>query len=266
VSPQSSLDSNKLGYEVGVRINIDVLNAQQQVFSTRPDLLVASTATIMTISSSRPRPGSLREKTSKSPTRARAPRQDFRSALPAEVPGRHPGAAAWRPCGASHSFFPARPIADLFSGFDRTRPPPGSRRRTGCLNCRAGFHGQPRRLGEVEHARAEHNRHARRAGLDQVLPAVAARTNRRSRPRRPLRSRNPSPPSCPRDARGRSQPASGSRLRRDTGDSSFARNPSLREVRNTSSKRRGCRGTMSTSILSSQAGIAVISLITHIRR
>jgi outer membrane protein len=38
VSSQSALDSNKLGYEVGVRINIDVLNAQQQVFSTKRDL------------------------------------------------------------------------------------------------------------------------------------------------------------------------------------------------------------------------------------
>ncbi len=38
VSSQSALDSNKLGYEVGVRINIDVLNAQQQLFQTRRDL------------------------------------------------------------------------------------------------------------------------------------------------------------------------------------------------------------------------------------
>ena len=38
VSSQSALESNKLGYEVGVRINIDVLNAQQQVFQTRRDL------------------------------------------------------------------------------------------------------------------------------------------------------------------------------------------------------------------------------------
>ncbi len=38
VSTRSALDSNKLGYEVGVRINIDVLNAQQQVFSTLRDL------------------------------------------------------------------------------------------------------------------------------------------------------------------------------------------------------------------------------------
>jgi outer membrane protein len=38
VSSQSSLESNKLGYEVGVRINIDVLNAEQQVYVTRRDL------------------------------------------------------------------------------------------------------------------------------------------------------------------------------------------------------------------------------------
>jgi outer membrane protein len=41
VSSQSALDSNKLGYEVGVRINIDVLNAQQQLYSTRRDLFRA---------------------------------------------------------------------------------------------------------------------------------------------------------------------------------------------------------------------------------
>jgi len=41
ISSQSALDSNRLGYEVGVRINIDVLNAQQQLYSTRRDLAVA---------------------------------------------------------------------------------------------------------------------------------------------------------------------------------------------------------------------------------
>lgn len=40
-SSQSQLDSTKLGYEVGVRINIDVLNAQQQLFSAKRDLLQA---------------------------------------------------------------------------------------------------------------------------------------------------------------------------------------------------------------------------------
>ena len=38
VSSRSALDANKLGYEVGVRINIDVLNAEQQLYSTQRDL------------------------------------------------------------------------------------------------------------------------------------------------------------------------------------------------------------------------------------
>ena len=46
VSSQSALDSNKLGYEVGVRIEIDVLNAQQQVYSTKRDLALARYNTI----------------------------------------------------------------------------------------------------------------------------------------------------------------------------------------------------------------------------
>ena len=47
VSSQSALDSNKLGYEVGVRINIDVLNAQQQLYSTRRDLAKARYDTLV---------------------------------------------------------------------------------------------------------------------------------------------------------------------------------------------------------------------------
>ncbi|NTV10170.1 MAG: TolC family outer membrane protein [Zoogloea sp.] len=38
VSSQSALDANKLGYEVGVRINIDVLNAQSQLYDTQQKL------------------------------------------------------------------------------------------------------------------------------------------------------------------------------------------------------------------------------------
>ncbi len=37
-SSQSALEANKLGYQVGVRINIDVLNAQSQLFQTKRDL------------------------------------------------------------------------------------------------------------------------------------------------------------------------------------------------------------------------------------
>ena len=40
-SSQSALDANKLGYEVGVRINIDVLNAQTNVFRTQAALAKA---------------------------------------------------------------------------------------------------------------------------------------------------------------------------------------------------------------------------------
>ena len=47
VSSKTSLDSNKLGYEVGVRINIDVLNAQQQLYTTQRDLYKARYDTIM---------------------------------------------------------------------------------------------------------------------------------------------------------------------------------------------------------------------------
>ncbi|AMO24266.1 TolC family outer membrane protein [Ramlibacter solisilvae] len=37
-SSQSSLDANRVGYQVGVRINIDVLNAQSQLYLTKRDL------------------------------------------------------------------------------------------------------------------------------------------------------------------------------------------------------------------------------------
>jgi outer membrane protein len=40
-SSQLALDANRLGYQVGVRINIDVLNAQSQLFQTKRDLAQA---------------------------------------------------------------------------------------------------------------------------------------------------------------------------------------------------------------------------------
>jgi len=39
ISSQSQVDSTKLGYEVGVRTSVDVLNAQQQFFGAKRDLL-----------------------------------------------------------------------------------------------------------------------------------------------------------------------------------------------------------------------------------
>ena len=61
VSSLSSLDSNKLGYEVGVRINIDVLNAQQQLFTTRRDLAKARYDTIVNGFRLKAASGSLKE-------------------------------------------------------------------------------------------------------------------------------------------------------------------------------------------------------------
>ena len=40
-SSQSALDANRLGYQVGVRINIDVLNAQSQLYDTKAKLAKA---------------------------------------------------------------------------------------------------------------------------------------------------------------------------------------------------------------------------------
>jgi len=47
VSSTSALESNKLGYEVGVRINIDVLNAENQVYVTKRDLAKARFDTLL---------------------------------------------------------------------------------------------------------------------------------------------------------------------------------------------------------------------------
>ena len=73
VSSQSALDSNKLGYEVGVRINIDVLNAQQQLYSTRRDLAVARYNTITSHLRLKAAAGSLREEDLEEVNRALEP-------------------------------------------------------------------------------------------------------------------------------------------------------------------------------------------------
>ncbi|OGA68074.1 MAG: channel protein TolC [Betaproteobacteria bacterium RIFCSPLOWO2_12_FULL_65_14] len=73
VSSQSALESNKLGYEVGVRINIDVLNAQQQLYSTERDLAVARYNTITNQLRLKAAAGSLREEDLEEVNRALAP-------------------------------------------------------------------------------------------------------------------------------------------------------------------------------------------------
>ena len=61
LSSKSSLDSNKLGYQVGVRINIDVLNAQRQLYATQRDLSRARYDTIMNGLRLRSAAGTLKE-------------------------------------------------------------------------------------------------------------------------------------------------------------------------------------------------------------
>ena len=73
ISSQSALDSNRLGYEVGVRINIDVLNAQQQLFSTRRDLALARYNTISSHLKLRAAAGTLREEDIEAFNRVLAP-------------------------------------------------------------------------------------------------------------------------------------------------------------------------------------------------
>jgi outer membrane protein len=61
VSSTSALESNKLGYQVGVRINIDVLNAQRQLYQTRTNLSRARYDTIISGLRLKAAAGSLRE-------------------------------------------------------------------------------------------------------------------------------------------------------------------------------------------------------------
>jgi len=60
-SSQSALDSNKLGYQVGVRINIDVLNAQSQLYQTKKDLAAARYSVLLGQLKLRQANGSLKE-------------------------------------------------------------------------------------------------------------------------------------------------------------------------------------------------------------
>jgi outer membrane protein len=61
VSSQSSLDSTRLGQQVGVRTQVDVLNAQQQLSQTRRDLAQARYAYILSLLRLKASAGSLTE-------------------------------------------------------------------------------------------------------------------------------------------------------------------------------------------------------------
>lgn len=61
-SSQSQLDSTNLGYEVGVRTSVDVLNAQQQLYSAKRDLLQARYTYLLSILQLKAAGGVLQEK------------------------------------------------------------------------------------------------------------------------------------------------------------------------------------------------------------
>jgi outer membrane protein len=62
ISSQSSMDSTSLGYEVGVRTSVDVLNAQQQLYSAKRDLLEARYTWMLSVIKLKAAAGVLSEK------------------------------------------------------------------------------------------------------------------------------------------------------------------------------------------------------------
>ncbi len=62
ISSQSQLDSTSLGYDVGVRTSVDVLNAQQQLFGAKSDLLKARYSYLLSILQLKAAAGVLQDK------------------------------------------------------------------------------------------------------------------------------------------------------------------------------------------------------------
>lgn len=94
-SARTSLESNLLGYQVGVRINIDVLNAQDQLFSARRDLAKARYDTLINSLKLKASTASLTDSDVLSLNMLLSPADDTALiALPVAPSVPHPGAAA----------------------------------------------------------------------------------------------------------------------------------------------------------------------------
>ena len=94
-SARTSLESNLLGYQVGVRINIDVLNAQDQLFSARRDLAKARYDTLINSLKLKASTASLTDSDVLSLNTLLSPADDTAlTALPVAPSVPHPGAAA----------------------------------------------------------------------------------------------------------------------------------------------------------------------------
>jgi outer membrane protein len=94
-SARTSLESNLLGYQVGVRINIDVLNAQDQLFSARRDLAKARYDTLINSLKLKASTASLTDSDVLSLNTLLSPIDDTAlTALPVAPSVPHPGVAA----------------------------------------------------------------------------------------------------------------------------------------------------------------------------
>jgi outer membrane protein len=119
-----ALESNQLGYQVGVRINIDVLNAAQQLFSTQRDLARARYDVLLNGLRLRNTAGDLSEADVATVNQLLEPAQPLKPVVPSPVPapsglapqtpqgGAAPSGAAPRPStGAAPATRPAVPGA-----------------------------------------------------------------------------------------------------------------------------------------------------------
>jgi hypothetical protein len=156
-SSQSAVDSNKLGYEVGVRINIDVLNAQSQLFRHPPEAGQGQAGYPGCPAQAQ---GGGRQRWAKTTS----PRSTHCSTEQLHGPCRGAAMALGKILSRAHA--PRAPPGSSSnaataliksSGIDIARP----RRRQ----------GGPRRVGEIARGRADQNRRAAGGGLDQVLAA-----------------------------------------------------------------------------------------------
>jgi len=91
-SSQSALDANKLGYQVGVRINIDVLNSQSQLFDTKAKLAKARYDVLLGgLKCAKPTARSRRMICRRSIASWRLNHHSAAPAPPAQCAARHPG-------------------------------------------------------------------------------------------------------------------------------------------------------------------------------
>jgi len=106
-SARTSLESNLLGYQVGIRISIDVLNAQDQLFSARRDLAKARYDTLINSLKLKASTASLTDSDVLSLNTLLSPTDDIAlTELPVAPSLPHPGAAARKTNAAGRRSMP----------------------------------------------------------------------------------------------------------------------------------------------------------------